>query len=44
MVHTLKIAADNTERELRQYYPDEECQLIMRKLQMLIANLDIPVN
>jgi hypothetical protein len=43
MAHTLKIVADKAERELRQYYPDDQCELIMQKLQTLIANLDIPV-
>ncbi|WP_439698615.1 hypothetical protein ACFGVS_10775 [Mucilaginibacter sp. AW1-7] len=40
--HIVKIAADNAEREMRRYYPEEQCQLIMRKLQSLTADLDIP--
>ncbi len=43
MAHKLKIVADKAKRELLQYYPDEQCQLIMQKLRNLIANLDIPV-
>jgi hypothetical protein len=41
--HALKIATDKAERELRQYYSDEQCEQIMQKLGFLIANLDIPV-
>lgn len=42
MAHALKTTADKAERELHQYYPDEQCDLIMQKLRHLIANLDIP--
>lgn len=42
MAHTLKIATDKAERELHQYYPEEQCQLIMEKLRHLMANLAIP--
>ncbi|MCC8426394.1 hypothetical protein [Mucilaginibacter sp. UR6-11] len=43
MAHTLKITADKAERELHEYYPDEQCEVVMKKLQSLIAGTDIPV-
>lgn len=42
MAHTLKIAADNAERELKRFYPEEQCELVMRKLSALVADLEIP--
>lgn len=39
----LKIAADKAERELRRYYPEEQCQLIIRKLEALTADLQFPI-
>lgn len=43
IAHTLKITADKAERELRQYYPDEQCQVVMQKLHTLVDSVDIPV-
>lgn len=42
MAHTFKIKADQAERELRQYYPEEQCEAVMEKLHRLIGRLDIP--
>jgi len=43
MNHMLKIATDKAEQELQQYYPAEECQLILARLRHITADLDIPV-
>ncbi|MCQ6958758.1 hypothetical protein [Mucilaginibacter aquariorum] len=40
--HRLKIAADKAEKELRQYYPDEQCNAMMEKLRALLSGLLIP--
>ncbi|MCQ6961621.1 hypothetical protein [Mucilaginibacter aquariorum] len=42
MARVLKIKADKAERELRQYYPEEQCEAVMEKLHTLIDRLDIP--
>ncbi|GAB2981399.1 hypothetical protein GCM10027049_16760 [Mucilaginibacter puniceus] len=42
MAHILKITADKAERELHAYYPDEQCEVVMKKLNTLIGNLNIP--
>lgn len=44
MAHRLKVTADKAERELRQYYPDEQSSLVMQKFRNLITALDIPLN
>lgn len=40
LTHSLKIAADKVERELKDNYPSEIINLVMQKLRMLIANLN----
>lgn len=39
----LKIATDQAERELYENYPREQCELILKKLRQLTADLKIPV-
>ena len=40
LTHSLKIAADKVERELKNNYPPEKTALVMQKLRALIKNLD----
>ncbi|QHS55277.1 hypothetical protein GWR56_06875 [Mucilaginibacter sp. 14171R-50] len=42
--HTLKTTADKAEQALKEFYPEEYCDLIMQKLHSLIDELDIPAN
>ncbi|MEN5193268.1 hypothetical protein [Sphingobacterium faecium] len=42
MNHLLKITADKAARELQDHYPKEQCEVVMKRLYALIANLDIP--
>lgn len=42
MSHKFKIVTDKAERELHQYYPEEQCRPVLEKLRQIIANLDFP--
>lgn len=42
--HRLKISADKVKRELKTHQNDEQCELVMRKLQALISGIEVPPN